>query len=282
MDAITTIEEIRKVIESFRKEGKKVGYVPTMGALHEGHLELIRLAGQHTDAVVVSIYVNPEQFGPNEDFEQYPRRLQDDLLKCEAEGVAAVFAPSDAIMYPERKYLRIEIDELHRHMDGGSRPGFFQGILLVVNKLFNIVEPDVAVFGQKDIQQFRILQRMVAEFNHNVELIMAPIVRANDGLALSSRNAYLNEHERATAPGLYRSLTFLKKRIEEGAQNVDLLLEHQKAELEAKDFKIDYLNVFSFETMAPVRQLKPGNKYILAGAAYLGDTRLIDNMILQL
>jgi pantoate--beta-alanine ligase len=138
MNAITTIEEIRKVVESFRKEGKKVGYVPTMGALHEGHLELIRLAAQHTDAVVVSIYVNPEQFGPNEDFEQYPRRLQDDLLKCEAEGVAAVFAPSDTIMYPERKYLRIEIDELHRHMDGGSRPGFFQGILLVVNKLFNI------------------------------------------------------------------------------------------------------------------------------------------------
>lgn len=282
MEAITTIEEIRQQVASFRKEGKTVGFVPTMGALHEGHLYLIRLAREQADAVVVSIYVNPEQFGPTEDFEVYPRRLSDDLRKCEEAGVDAVFAPSDEVMYPSRKYLHIEIDELHRHMDGGSRPGFFEGIVLVVNKLFNIVEPDVAVFGQKDIQQFRILQHMVNEFNHKVELVMGPIVRANDGLALSSRNAYLSDEERKTAPGLYRALSYLKKQIEAGAKNLQLLLEHQKAELEAKGFKIDYLNVFSFDVMAPADSLHAGRKYILAGAVYLGETRLIDNMILQL
>lgn len=282
MQAVTTIEEIRQKVASLRRDGKTVGFVPTMGALHEGHLHLFRLAKEKADEVVVSIYVNPEQFGPNEDFEEYPRQLQDDLKKCEEMGVAAVFAPGDRIMYPARKYLRIEIDELHRHMDGGSRPGFFEGIALVVNKLFNIVEPDVAVFGQKDIQQFQILQRMVTEFNHNVELIMGPIVRASDGLALSSRNAYLSSNERKIAPSLYRSLTYLKRQIEDGAKNLQLLLKHQKAELEEKGFKIDYLSVFSFDVMAPVESLESGNKYILAGAAYLSDTRLIDNMILEL
>ena len=282
MKATKTIEEIRQKVASLRSEGKSIGFVPTMGALHEGHLHLIRMARERSDAVVVSIYVNPEQFGPNEDFDQYPRQMENDLEKCEDEGVAAVFSPSDKIMYPSRKYLSIEIDELNRHMDGGSRPGFFEGIVLVVNKLFNIIDPDVAVFGQKDIQQFRILQCMVQEFNHRVELVMGPIVRADDGLALSSRNAYLTKEERRVAPGLFRSLSYLKKQIENGAQNLELMLKHQKAELEAKEFKIDYLDVFSFDQMAPVSTVEPGHKYILAGAVYLSETRLIDNMILEL
>lgn len=282
MIATTTIEDIRQQVASFKNEGKSVGFVPTMGALHEGHLSLFRLARQHADIVIASVYVNPEQFGPDEDFARYPRRLQDDLAKCSGAGVSAVFAPSDEVMYPPKKYLHIQIDELNRYMDGGSRPGFFEGILLVVNKLFNIIEPDIAVFGQKDIQQFRILQHMVAEFNHRTRLVMAPIIRANDGLALSSRNAYLNRQERTIAPGLYRSLSYIKQQIESGAQNPGLLLKHQKAELEAKKFKIDYLNVFSFDAMAPVSRLERGNKYILAGAVYLGETRLIDNMIMEL
>lgn len=282
MEAIDTIQGIRDVVSSYKKEGKSVGFVPTMGALHQGHLSLIRLAKKHTDEVVVSIYVNPEQFGPNEDFDEYPRQLEEDLRKCEEEGVSTVFSPSDAIMYGDEKYLRIEIDELNEHMDGGSRPGFFEGIVLVVNKLFNIIKPDVAVFGQKDIQQFRILQQMVEEFNHDVRLVMGPIARANDGLALSSRNAYLSVDERKTAPGLYRALSYLKAQIEDGAKNLELLLEHQKSELEAKGFKIDYLNLFSFGKMVPVREVKEGETYILAGAVYLGKTRLIDNMILEL
>jgi pantoate--beta-alanine ligase len=225
--------------------------------------------------------VNPEQFAPDEDFDEYPRELKQDLTKCEEEGIAAVFAPSDDIMYPGEQFLSIEIEELNNYMDGGSREGFFEGILLIVNKLFNIIEPDIAVFGQKDIQQFRILQQMVKEFNHDIELVMGPIKRANDGLALSSRNAYLDDEQRKLAPGLYRSLRYVEKQILEGAKNVGLLLDHQKNELEAKGFKIDYLNVFSFEKMAPTHDLKSNSKYILAGAVYLGETRLIDNLIIE-
>lgn len=281
MEAITSIPEIREKVRALKQEGKSVAFVPTMGALHEGHLSLFRLAQEHADEVVVSIYVNPEQFGPDEDFEEYPRVLDDDLKKCDEEGMAAVFAPSDDIMYPGEQFLRIEIEELNKFMDGGSRPGFFEGILLVVNKLFNIIEPDIAVFGQKDIQQFRILQQMVQEFNHDVELVMGPIKRANDGLALSSRNTYLNDEQRKLAPGLYRSLRYVARQINDGAKNVNLLVDHQKNELDAKGFKIDYLNLFSFEKMVPVEDLKPDNKYILAGAVYLGETRLIDNIIIE-
>ncbi|MDZ7683564.1 MAG: pantoate--beta-alanine ligase [Fodinibius sp.] len=201
MEAITSIPDIREKVQALKQEGKSVAFVPTMGALHEGHLSLFRLAQERADEVVVSIYVNPEQFAPDEDFEEYPRELDDDLAKCEDEGVATVFAPSDDIMYCGEQFLRIEVDDLNDHMDGGSRPGFFEGILLIVNKLFNIIEPDFAVFGQKDIQQFRILQQMVDEFNHDVEMVMGPIKRANDGLALSSRNAYLDDEQRKLAPG---------------------------------------------------------------------------------
>lgn len=282
MNISDTIQGIRQEVASFKQKGKTVGFVPTMGALHKGHLSLIELAKEHVDEVVVSIYVNPEQFGPEEDFEEYPRPLEYDLEECKKAGVSAVFTPGDAIMYGDEKFLSIEIDELNEHMDGGSRPGFFEGIVLVVNKFFNIIEPDVAVFGQKDIQQFRILSCMVEEFNHDVKLLMGPIIRANDGLALSSRNAYLDDHQRKMAPGLYRSLKFVKKQVEDGAKNLEMVLDHQKAELEAKGFEIDYLNLFSYQKMAPVRELAVGTKYVLAGAVYIGETRLIDNIIIEL
>lgn len=282
METLKTIEDIREKVKSFKRDGKTVGFVPTMGALHEGHLSLVRLAREKADAVVVSIYVNPEQFAPDEDFEEYPRRLQDDLETCEREKVDAVFAPSDDIIYPDKKYFSIEIEELNEFMEGASRPGFFEGIVLVVNKLFNIIEPDLAVFGQKDIQQFRILQRMAREMNHGATLEMGPIIRANDGLALSSRNSYLSDEQRQVAPGLYRSLTYLEKQLREGAGNINLLFDHQKSELEAKGFEIDYLNLFSYDDISPVEEVTKGSKYILAGAVYLGETRLIDNIIIEL
>ncbi len=281
MEAIRSIKGIREKVHSLREGGKTIGFVPTMGALHEGHLSLFRLAREHTDEVVVSIYVNPEQFAPDEDFEEYPRQLDDDLDKCRKEGISAVFAPSDEVMYDSTQFLSIEIEKLNEHMDGGSRPGFFEGILLVVNKFFNIIEPDIAVFGQKDIQQFRILEQMVKEFNHDVQLLMGPIKRANDGLALSSRNKYLDNQQRKLAPGLYRSLRYIAKQINDGAKNVQLLINHQKNELEAKGFQIDYLNLYSFDRMMPVKDIEGGSKYILAGAVYLGDTRLIDNLIIE-
>ncbi|HLR31164.1 MAG TPA: pantoate--beta-alanine ligase [Fodinibius sp.] len=281
MKVIRSIDGIRQTAGKLKKDGKTIGFVPTMGALHEGHLSLFRLARRHADEVIVSVYVNPAQFGPDEDFDEYPRQLDEDLKVCGQEGVAAVFVPDDTAMYPRKSFLRIEVDELNNHMDGGSRPGFFEGILLVVNKLFNIVHPDIAVFGQKDIQQFRILQQMVVEFNHDVDLLMGPIKRADDGLALSSRNAYLNLEQRKQAPGLYRALRYVERQIRDGVTNIRLLLDHQKKELEAKGFEIDYLEVFSFKRITPVSKIASGGKYILAGAVYLGKTRLIDNVIVE-
>lgn len=281
MEAIQSIAKIREKVKVLKDERKTIGFVPTMGAIHEGHLSLIDLAREHSDEVIVSVYVNPEQFGPDEDFKEYPRTLEADLAKCKRAGVAAVFCPSDEIMYPGKHYLGIQINALNKFMDGRSRPGFFEGIVTVVNKLFNIIQPDTAVFGQKDIQQFRILQQMVKEFNHDVELVMGPIKRANDGLALSSRNVYLNDEQRKLAPGLFRSLRYVEKQIMAGARNLSLLLGHQQKELEAKGFKIDYLNLFSFEKMVPVDRVYAGTQYILAGAVYLGETRLIDNLIIE-
>ncbi|WP_234567438.1 pantoate--beta-alanine ligase [Rhodohalobacter sp. 614A] len=281
MDVFSDITGIRSFVKNQKRKGKTIGFVPTMGSLHDGHLSLMKLAGEKADEVVVSIYVNPEQFGPSEDFEEYPRELELDLEKCQKMGVSAVFTPSDEMMYGPEKFLKIEVNDLNRYMDGGSRPGFFEGILLVVNKLFNIVAPDVAVFGQKDIQQFIILQQMVTEFNHDIEMVMNPIIRANDGLALSSRNAYLSEEERQKAPGLYRSLQYIEKQISDGVDSPKLLLDHQKSELEAKGLKIDYLNVFVRKTLTPAETLIKKEQYIIAGAVWLGETRLIDNILIE-
>jgi len=277
-----SIDEIRNTVKLWRREKLSVGFVPTMGALHEGHLSLIRQAKQSADRVVVSIFVNPEQFGPNEDFDRYPRKLEEDLKLCRKARAAAVFRPEVSDMYPGDKYFEIKIRELGRHMCGASRPGFFEGIVLVVNKLLNIIEPDIAVFGQKDIQQYLILKQMVEEFNHGVKLEMGIIVRANDGLALSSRNTYLSNDERLKAPSLYRSLSYIEKQVREGVDTPSLLIEHQKNELEAKGFEIDYLGVFSMDNIEPVEKLENGRSYILAGAVYLGKTRLIDNILIEL
>tara|TARA_R110001599_G_scaffold244895_1_gene444945 strand:- start:43145 stop:43996 length:852 start_codon:yes stop_codon:yes gene_type:complete len=282
MKTAESIQEIREQVYHLKSEGKKVAFVPTMGALHDGHLSLIRMARKHAEAIVVSIYVNPEQFAPHEDFGTYPRTIEADLKLCKEENVDVVFMPDTETMYGSgKKYFSIDIEELNVHLDGGSRPGYFQGIALVVNKLFNIVNPDLAVFGQKDYQQFRIIEQMVKEFNHPVELLMAPIGRSEDGLALSSRNAYLSSEERTLAPSLYRALTYVAQQIENGVMEPTLLISHQQDELEAKGFENDYLSVYSLDTLQPVDKLSTGNKYVLAIAAYLGKTRLIDNLILE-
>ena len=282
MNVFKTITEIRATVKRLQREGKKVAFVPTMGALHNGHLSLIRRAKKHADHIVVSIYVNPEQFAPNEDFGSYPRTLERDLEFCRQEGVGTVFTPNDEIMYGSgEKFFRIEIDVLNKHLDGGSRPGYFQGIALVVNKLFNIVQPDIAVFGQKDYQQFQIIQQMVNEFNHDLQLVMAPIERAEDGLALSSRNAYLSEQNRALAPLLFKKMQECVEEIQSGLLEPIALFKTKQDELEAKGFKNDYFNTFSMNRMEPVATLAKGEKYMLATAVYLGKTRLIDNIIFE-
>lgn len=282
MKVVETIADIRTQVRALKAKGKKVAFVPTMGALHGGHLSLIHLAKKNADAVVVSIYVNPTQFGINDDFNTYPKTTEADLELCKMEGVDLVFMPSTDIMYgSETKYISIEIKELNKYLDGGSREGYFQGITLVVNKLFNIVEADIAVFGQKDYQQFRIIEQMVKEFNHDVKLIMAPIGRAADGLALSSRNVYLSEIEREIAPALYKVLKEVEQSIKNGLLEPELLLKEKQSELAEKGFKNDYLNVFSLEKMWPAKKLENGKSYLIAGAAYLGKTRLIDNIIIE-
>lgn len=282
MKVVQTIDGIRGVVKQLQLQNKKVAFVPTMGALHDGHLSLIRIARRMAEHVVVSIYVNPEQFGPTEDFSSYPRTLERDLEFCEEEGVGTVFTPNDEIMYGSgEKFFSIEIDVLNKYLDGGSRPGYFQGIALVVNKLFNIVQPDIAVFGQKDYQQFQIIQQMVNEFNHDLELVMAPIERADDGLALSSRNAYLSDQERELAPFLIRKMRESVDQIQAGLLEPQSLFELKQKELEAKGFKNDYFNVFSMNQMEPVATLIKGETYVLATAVYLGKTRLIDNIIFE-
>lgn len=277
-----TVQEVRHAVQVKKSEGNKIGFVPTMGALHQGHMSLIRQARHQTDTVVVSIFVNPTQFGPNEDFDSYPRELQNDLDKCEQEKVDIVFAPEQSEMYDGQTFLTINIESLNKYMCGASRPGFFEGVLLIVNKLFNTIMPDVAYFGQKDIQQFQIISHMVREFNQGTELVMSDIIRADDGLALSSRNAYLSDEERKTAPGLYRALSYIEKQVLAGVDTPSLLISHQRSELEAKGFKIDYLNVYSLETLQPVYTLKKNVTYIIAGAVYLGETRLIDNLLIEM
>ncbi|MEX2601157.1 MAG: pantoate--beta-alanine ligase [Balneolaceae bacterium] len=277
-----SIQEIRSAVRLWKRQKLRVGFVPTMGALHEGHLSLIRTARKTTDRIVVSIFVNPQQFAPGEDYKEYPRTMSADLKLLRKLRVAALFAPEDEVMYPSPPYFSIGINTLHEQMCGATRPGFFQGVTLVVNKLFNIIEPDVAVFGQKDFQQFRILSEMVREFNHPVEIVMNPIERANDGLALSSRNSYLSNDERLLAPSLYRSLQYMEKLILDGVDVPDQMIEHQENELQAKGFKIDYLGVFSRDTLQPVERCDPDGSYVIAGAVILGKTRLIDNILIDL
>jgi len=279
MEAINKIKDIRGVIRREKQNGSLIAFVPTMGALHEGHLSLIRKAREKADTVIVSIYVNPTQFGPNEDFSAYPRQLEIDLATCENEGVKYVFCPDDSEMYLPEHFIRFEIDELRDHLCGRSRPQHFQGVLLIVSKLFNIIQPDYAVFGQKDIQQFIIINRMVNELNFDLEMVMGETVRAEDGLALSSRNKYLSEDERKIAPSLHQSLENTVRGLKVDKTAVPDIIEDQIKFLGEKGFKIDYLEVVDYETLRPVDQLHDSKKYIVAGAVYLSSTRLIDNII---
>lgn len=273
------IPELRDIIRGYKKEGKRVSFVPTMGALHDGHLSLIRLAKKHSDVVVVSIYVNPKQFAPNEDFASYPSTLEQDMNFCDQEGVSLIFTPDTEVMYNQELFFSIDIHTLNDYLDGASRQGYFQGIALVVNKLFNIVEPDVAIFGQKDYQQYKVIEGLVEEFNHGLELLMAPIERAPDGLALSSRNAYLTPAQREVAPLMYQCLLSAKVQIEQGMKDWATMFLHLQQELLEAGFRNDYFGIFDTEKLHPVDKIVEGQRYLIAVAAYLGKARLIDNVI---
>lgn len=280
MEVIKTKREIRQAVHKLKTDGHKTALVPTMGALHEGHVSLIKKAHELADDVIVSIFVNPTQFAPGEDFEKYPRPIEQDIELCRSEKVSVVFAPSREEMYRGTSYISFDVKELGAHLCGRSRPGHFNGVVQIVNKLFNNVPADVAIFGQKDIQQFRILETMAAEFDHVIEIVMSETIRAEDGLALSSRNRYLSPQERQKAPMLYEALLSITQKAASG-EAPEAIITEQSQKLESNGHRVDYLQIVDYNTLQPVKSLQSGEKYITAGAIYLGNTRIIDNRIFQ-
>ncbi len=279
MKICKTIAEMKSEARAARRSGKRVGFVPTMGALHEGHLSLVRAARASSDLVTASIFVNPTQFGPNEDLAKYPRWLERDCEMLEKAGVDVVFAPSVEEMYPAGVVTWVTVEELSNKLDGRSRPGHFRGVTTVVAKLFHVVEPDEAFFGQKDAAQVAVIRRMVRDLNLPVEVVVCPIVREPDGLAMSSRNAYLNPDERKRALVLHRSLMRVQELERSGERTASKLIAAGREEFNRDTaVRLDYFEIVNPETLDPVQDVSQGA--LVAVAAYVGSTRLIDNLLL--
>jgi pantoate--beta-alanine ligase len=280
MEIATTIEAARAACRAAHRAGQRIGLVPTMGALHEGHLSLVRVAKAQSDFVTVSIFVNPLQFGPAEDLARYPRNFERDRGLLQQEGVDVIFAPTVSEMYPTPAITYVNVEGLSERLDGHSRPGHFRGVTTVVSKLFHIVEPDLAVFGQKDAAQVAIIRRMVCDLNMPVEIEVAPIVREPDGLAMSSRNAYLDAKQRKQALVFSRSLKRVQETFERGeSSSAKLIAAGRKVLEEEPDVRLDYLSVVDPESLEPVEHIASAT--LVAVAAYVGTTRLIDNVILR-
>jgi pantoate--beta-alanine ligase len=279
MKICKTIEEMRSASSAVRREGKRFGFVPTMGALHEGHLSLVRAAKAKSDVVAVSIFVNPLQFGPTDDLAKYPRSFERDRALLEKEAVDIVFAPQPEEMYPKGAVTYVTVEGLSEKLCGRSRPGHFRGVATVVAKLFHIVEPDLAFFGQKDAAQATIVRRMVRDLNLPVEIVVCPIIREPDGLAMSSRNVYLRPEERNAAPVLNRSLTETKNRFDQGERNARKLIAAGKRVMAQESrVRLDYFEIVDPDTLDPV--LEVTRSALVAIAALVGNTRLIDNILL--
>jgi pantoate--beta-alanine ligase len=279
MKVCKTIVDMRAACEAARRDGKRLGFVPTMGALHEGHLSLVRAAKAGCDAAAASIFVNPTQFGAGEDLAKYPRTFERDLQLLEREGVSLLFAPSVAEMYAEGAMTWVRVDGLSDKLDGRSRPGHFRGVTTVVVKLFHIVNPDVAFFGQKDAAQVAIIRRMVRDLKFRVEIVACPIVREEDGLAMSSRNAYLDPQQRKQALVLHRALMRVRRLFEAGERSAEKLITAGREEIAGeKSVRLDYLEIVNPESLDPVENV--GSGVLVAVAAFVGTTRLIDNILL--
>lgn len=280
MKIVSTIEEVRAQVKEWKKEGQSIGFVPTMGYLHEGHMSLIDAAGEN-DKVVVSIFVNPMQFGPMEDLASYPRDLEHDAKLCEEHGVDLIFHPTPEEMYGDQFYSYVDMDVLTKELCGLSRPVHFRGVCTVVTKLFNIVTPDRAYFGQKDAQQLAVIKRMVKDLNIPLTITGCPIIREEDGLAKSSRNTYLLPEERKAALVLSRSIFLGKEMVEKGERDCKKILASMTAEIEKEPLaKIDYVKIVDLDTMQQVEKIDRG--ILAAIAVYIGKTRLIDNFMYEL
>jgi pantoate--beta-alanine ligase len=281
MNTYTTIAEVRQVVAAARRRAESIGFVPTMGALHDGHAGLVRTAARRCGFVVVSIFVNPTQFGPTEDFTAYPRTLAADAALCESAGAAAIFAPSVAEMYPRPGLTEVHMKTLGDNLCGASRPGHFAGVCTVVSKLFNIVGPDVAFFGAKDFQQSAVIRRMAADLDFPVEIVVCPTVRESDGLAMSSRNRYLTPSQRGAAPALFRSLQSAAAAIRERhppAADVRAMIQAQLA-AEAPEGVVDYIKLVDPHELRDVQTTD--QPVLVALAVRLGQARLIDNLLVD-
>ena len=279
MKLVRTNEEMRAVSRAAKLSGARLSLVPTMGALHAGHLSLVQTARAKSDKVAASIFVNPTQFGPNEDFAKYPRDLEKDCAVLEREGVDVVFAPSVEEMYPAGAVTWVFVEGMSERLCGKSRPGHFRGVTTIVAKLFNVVEPDLAFFGQKDAAQIAIIRRMARDLNMPVEIQVCPIVRESDGLALSSRNSYLSAEERKSALVLYRSLKRSRELFESGERDSARLVATAKADFANQSgAKLDYLEIVDPDTLEPEPVV--AKQVLVAVAAFVGKTRLIDNILL--
>ena len=281
MQIIQNIKEMQSLADSLRSEGKTIGFLPTMGFMHEGHLSLMRIARPKCDVLVVSIFVNPTQFGPNEDLNKYPRDFNRDEKLCREENVDVIFYPNKDTMYSEPYLTFINVEKLSETMCGLSRPGHFKGVATVVAKLFNIVKPHFAVFGEKDFQQAVIIKQMVRDLNFRVEILTGPIVREPDGLAMSSRNKYLSPAERQNALVLYNSLKLAEKLVMEGNDNSEFIHAKMKNLIQQiPEAHIDYIAIVDSKTLTPVRKIE--NNTLIALAIKIGSTRLIDNTLIRI
>jgi len=279
VNIFATIEEVRAACRAAKREGKRLGLVPTMGALHDGHLSLVRAARASCDVVAASIFVNPAQFGPNEDLAKYPRSFERDCAQLEKEKVDLLFAPAVEEVYPPGAVTWVTVEELSETLDGRSRPGHFRGVTTVVAKLFHIIEPDAAFFGQKDAAQVAIVRRMARDLNLPVEIVVCPIVREADGLAMSSRNAYLDPRQRMQALVLHRSLMRAQSLFDQGERNAAKLIAAAREEFAAENLaRLDYFEIVNPDTLDPVEDVSDGA--LVAVAAGIGTTRLIDNILL--
>ncbi len=280
MQTHDTVSAMQQLARETHAAGKTLGFVPTMGALHQGHLDLIKLAATKADVVVVSIFVNPTQFGPNEDFDRYPRALEADLELCEGAGAHHVFLPTKDTIYPEGYSTYIEEQSVAAPLEGESRPAFFRGVTTVVAKLFNIVQPDIAVFGQKDAQQLAVVRKMVTDLHIPVEIVAGPTTRDTDGLALSSRNAYLTNSQREGARAIPQTLEKIKAMVDAGERRAErLVAETTHLLADERRIRVIYVAVVDPTTMKKQTDVEPGNS-LLAVAAWLDQTRLIDNTLL--
>ena len=280
MEVAQTIESMRDLVKAAHSAGKKVGLVPTMGALHIGHISLIEAAVKNSDFVVVSIFVNPTQFGPGEDFENYPRPLEADLEICRNAGVDVVFAPTAEQMYPSENITWVNVEKLTETLCGRSRPGHFRGVTTVCAKLFNIIAPDVAFFGQKDSQQAIVIKRMVADLNMPLEIVVCPTVREPSGLAVSSRNKYLTERQRQDAAYIYKSLQKCREMIEAGTTDAGVIIsEMTKVLNQVPLVEIEYVSIVDSESLQGIDHII--GKVLAAVAVRIGKARLIDNILVD-